>query len=133
MHFIVQSQRLSVFFFHSAVFFEIHFVSNQDLSHVVSCVLLDRFYPGVNVIEGSLLCYIVSDDHAICFFIERVRKGLESLLASCVPNFDSKVSAVLSFVFLNHEVEAQCGNVLIVEPLIVKLLDHGGFADCSIA
>ena len=67
---MIECQQLSLLFIDLSVLGQVDLVSNQDLGHIISCMLSDGFYPGVNILEGALVCDIVRDDHSICLLVE---------------------------------------------------------------
>ena len=103
---MIEGQQLSLLFIDLSILCQVNLVPNQDLGDIISCVLSDGFYPGVHILEGPLVCYVIGDDDAVSLLVKRIRQGLESLLSSCVPYFDCEISAVFRFVLFDHEVKA---------------------------
>ena len=65
---------------------QISLVTDQDPSDVVLRVLLDFAHPGVHSVEGVAVSNVVDDDDTMGTLVVAGCDGLESLLASGIPN-----------------------------------------------
>ena len=98
---------------------QIGLVSDQDPRDVVLRVLLNLTHPGVHGVERVAVCDVVDNDDAVGALVVARRDGLESLLASGVPNLQL-ADLLVDVDGADFEIDANCGHEVLLELVILQ-------------
>lgn len=113
------SEFLTFFEWHSALRLEIAFVTNKDSRNVITCVLFDFSHPVLNCREWLTVCDIVSNNYTVGTFVIAWCNGLESLLASCVPNLKFDCLSI-NLIVTDLEVDTDCWHKVVCKDIILN-------------
>ena len=122
----------SLFMTHFPIFFQILFISYQNLHHILPSILLALIQPILKIQEWLSICNIKNEDDAIGPFVVGWGNCLELLLASSIPQLKfNHTSPCLDGS--DFKIDSNGGEEVFREDILGKSHEETGFANSWVA